>query len=62
MNPWNLLVWILFGLVAGALVVGGYIGTLLGLGRGMQFDCYSLVLAVLGTCTLLAIYRLIQRR
>ena len=81
----NILYWIVFGLIAGALakflmpgddpkgcivtivlgvcgaVIGGYIGTALGLGTVNEFNLRGMGLAVLGTCVLLLIYRLIKR-
>ncbi len=45
--------------IAGA-VVGGFIGTQLGMGRVTGFDVESLVLSVIGAMILLVMYRLIQ--
>ena len=82
----NLLFWIIFGLIAGALakwimpgkdpggfivtiilgvlgaVVGGFIGTQLGLGKVTGFNIISFLLAVGGAIILLAIYRAIKGR
>lgn len=46
--------------IAGALL-GGWIATLLGFGGISGFDLRSLVIAILGSILLLAIYRAIRR-
>lgn len=45
--------------IAGA-VVGGFIGSQLGMGRVTGFNVESLVLSVIGAMVLLVMYRLIQ--
>ncbi len=56
-DPGGFIVTTLLG-IAGA-VVGGYVGTFLGLGSFQGFDLRSLGLAVAGALILLAIYRVI---
>jgi len=56
-NPSGCIVTIILGVV-GAFV-GGYIGTLLGLGTVDGFDIRSFFLAIVGAVVLLALYRVI---
>lgn len=82
----NVISWIIFGLIAGALAkwimpgndpkgcivtvilgvvgafVGGYIGTLLGMGTVDGFDIRSFFLAIVGAIVLLVIYRAVTGR
>lgn len=58
-DPGGILITILLG-VAGALV-GGFVGTALGLGNVTGFNFWSLLLAVLGAILLLWIYRMLKR-
>jgi uncharacterized membrane protein YeaQ/YmgE (transglycosylase-associated protein family) len=81
----GILLWIIFGLIAGVLakfimpgrqgggfilttllgivgaVVGGYLGTLLGLGDISGFDLRSMALAVGGALLVLVVFGLVQR-
>jgi uncharacterized membrane protein YeaQ/YmgE (transglycosylase-associated protein family) len=59
-DPGGIIVTILIG-VAGAFV-GGYVGSLLGLGTVSGFDLRSFFIAVLGAVILLAGYRAIKTR
>lgn len=59
-DPGGIIVTILIG-VAGAFV-GGYVGTLLGLGTVTGFDLRSFFVAVLGAVILLAGYRMIAKK
>ena len=56
-DPGGCIVTSLIG-IAGALL-GGFVGTFLGLGSFQGFDLRSLGLAVLGSLVVLAIYRVI---
>ena len=82
----GILLWIVFGLIAGALakfimpgrdpggivvtillgivgaVVGGFIGTALGIGSVTGFDIRSLLIAIGGAMVLLVGYRLLVNR
>lgn len=58
-DPGGFFVTILIG-IAGALV-GGYIGTALGLGAVTGFDLGSFVTAILGAVLLLFVYRVIKK-
>jgi uncharacterized membrane protein YeaQ/YmgE (transglycosylase-associated protein family) len=58
-DPGGCIVTSLLG-ICGA-VVGGFIGTMLGLGKATSFDIRSMFLAILGTVVLLALYRLIKQ-
>ena len=58
-DPGGIIVTILIGM-AGAFV-GGFLGTLLGLGAITGFNLGSLVLAVGGAVLLLVLYRFIKR-
>ncbi|MGD8933392.1 MAG: GlsB/YeaQ/YmgE family stress response membrane protein [Gammaproteobacteria bacterium] len=58
-DPGGIIVTILIG-IAGAFV-GGFIGTLLGLGSVYGFDLVSLVLATGGALILLYGYRLLNK-
>lgn len=55
-DPQGCIVTVILGVV-GAFV-GGYIGTLLGMGTVSGFDVRSFFLAVVGAVVVLAIYRL----
>lgn len=59
-DPGGCIVTTILGVV-GAFV-GGYIGTLLGLGSVEGFDIRSFLLAIAGAIVLLAIYRLATRK
>lgn len=59
-DPGGVIVTILLG-IAGAFV-GGYIGTLLGMGTVDSFDIRSFFIAVLGAVLLLAAYRMLMTR
>ena len=58
-DPGGIIVTILIG-IAGAFV-GGFIGTLVGLGSVSGFDLVSLVLAIGGALILLYGYRLLKK-
>jgi uncharacterized membrane protein YeaQ/YmgE (transglycosylase-associated protein family) len=81
-----ILIWIILGLVAGALakfimpgrdpggiivtivlgivgaLLGGFLSTLLGFGDVTGFDLRSVIIAVIGSIILLAIYRAVRGR
>jgi uncharacterized membrane protein YeaQ/YmgE (transglycosylase-associated protein family) len=57
-DPQGCLITMVLGIV-GAFV-GGYIGTLLGLGTVTGFDIRSFFLAIIGAIVLLALYRLVR--
>ncbi len=59
-QPGGFFITILIG-IAGALV-GGFIGSALGLGTVDAFNLGSMLIAVLGAILLLAIYRAVARR
>lgn len=59
-DPGGFVVTILLG-VAGALL-GGYAGSLLGVGSVTGFNMVSILLAIGGSIVLLLIYRLVARR
>jgi uncharacterized membrane protein YeaQ/YmgE (transglycosylase-associated protein family) len=58
-DPGGIIVTILIG-IAGAFV-GGYVGSLLGLGTVTGFNIVSLLLATGGGIILLALYRVIKK-
>jgi uncharacterized membrane protein YeaQ/YmgE (transglycosylase-associated protein family) len=58
-DPGGIIITILIG-VAGAFL-GGYLGSLLGLGKVTGFNFISIILAVIGALLLLFIYRLIKK-
>lgn len=58
-DPGGFIVTTLIG-VAGAFV-GGYVGTLLGLGTVSGFDFRSFLVAIFGALILLAGYRMVKR-
>ena len=58
-DPGGLIITILIG-IAGA-IVGGFIGSLLGLGKVTGFNVSSFLLAIGGAVILLIFYRLIKR-
>ena len=82
----GILLWIVFGLIAGALakfimpgrdpggivvtillgivgaVVGGFLGTALGIGTVTAFDIRSLLIAIGGAMVLLVGYRMLANR
>lgn len=58
-DPGGLIITILIGI--GGAFVGGYIGSLLGIGTVTGFDAGSFLLAVGGAVLLLILYRLIKR-
>jgi uncharacterized membrane protein YeaQ/YmgE (transglycosylase-associated protein family) len=59
-DPGGFIITILLG-IAGAFV-GGFVGSLLGLGEVTSFDIRSFFIAVLGAVLLLVGYRFIRRR
>jgi uncharacterized membrane protein YeaQ/YmgE (transglycosylase-associated protein family) len=59
-DPGGIIITILIG-IAGAFL-GGYVGTLLGLGKVTGFNFTSILLAVVGALILLIIYRLIKKK
>jgi uncharacterized membrane protein YeaQ/YmgE (transglycosylase-associated protein family) len=59
-DPGGLIVTILIG-IAGA-IVGGFLGSLIGLGRVESFDLGGIVIATVGAIILLILYRLFVKR
>jgi uncharacterized membrane protein YeaQ/YmgE (transglycosylase-associated protein family) len=59
-DPGGFFITMLIG-IAGA-VVGGFIGTMLGLGSVSGFNVRSLVIAVAGSLLLLAVYRRLKKK
>lgn len=59
-NPGGCIVTVILGVV-GAFV-GGYLGTLLGMGKVDGFDLRSFFLAVVGAIVVLAIHRAISKK
>ena len=59
-DPGGMVVTILIG-IAGAFI-GGFIGSLMGLGGVTGFDLRSLLIAIGGAVLLLIIYRLFRRQ
>ena len=59
-DPGGFFITMLIG-IAGA-VVGGFIGTLLGLGTVSGFNVRSLVISIVGALLLLAIYRRVKKK
>ena len=59
-DPGGFFVTILIGIVGG--VLGGFIATLLGMGRIESFDFGGIMLATLGSIILLVVYRLIRKK
>ena len=59
-DPGGIVVTILIG-IAGA-IVGGFLGSLIGLGRVESFDLGGIFIATLGAIVLLIVYRLLKNR
>jgi uncharacterized membrane protein YeaQ/YmgE (transglycosylase-associated protein family) len=59
-DPGGIVVTILIG-IAGA-IVGGFLGSLIGLGRVESFDLGGIFIATLGAIVLLILYRLLKNR
>ena len=59
-DPGGFIVTTILGIVGA--VIGGWIGTALGLGSVNQFDLRSLFIAVIGAIVLLLIYRAVRGR
>ncbi len=59
-DPGGIIVTILIG-IAGAFL-GGYLGSLLGLGTVTGFNFGSILLAIVGALILLILYRLIRKK
>ncbi|MCO6459628.1 MAG: GlsB/YeaQ/YmgE family stress response membrane protein [Pirellulaceae bacterium] len=58
-DPSGWIITIVLGILGA--VVGGFVGSQLGLGSVQGFDIRSLALAIGGTVAVLAIYRLVKR-
>ena len=58
-DPGGIIITILLGIGGGLL--GGYIGTLLGLGTVKGFDLRSILIATGGSVIILALYRVFQK-
>lgn len=59
-DPGGIIITILIG-IAGAFL-GGYIGSLLGLGEVTGFNFMSILLAIVGALILLFVYRLFKKK
>jgi uncharacterized membrane protein YeaQ/YmgE (transglycosylase-associated protein family) len=59
-DPGGIIITILLGIGGGLL--GGYIGTVLGLGTVSGFDLRSILLATGGAIVILLLYRAIRKR
>ena len=57
----GILAWIVFGLIAGA-VVGGFLASLLGFGGVSGFNLGSLLVAIVGALVVLFIWRKVGGR
>lgn len=58
-DPGGIIITILLG-IAGAFV-GGYLGSLVGIGSVSEFSFVSIITAVVGAMILLAVYRMIKK-
>lgn len=58
-DPSGWIITIVLGILGA--VVGGFVGSQLGLGSVQGFDIRSLALAIGGTVAVLAVYRLVKR-
>lgn len=59
-DPGGIIITILIG-IAGAFL-GGYIGSLVGLGKVTGFNFMSILLAIIGALILLFVYRLFKKK
>jgi uncharacterized membrane protein YeaQ/YmgE (transglycosylase-associated protein family) len=59
-DPGGCIVTILIG-IAGA-IVGGFLGSLIGLGKVEAFDLRGIVIATIGSIVLLIVYRLLKKK
>jgi len=59
-DPGGIIVTMLIG-IAGA-IVGGFLGTFVGLGKVESFDLGGIFIATVGAIILLIIYRLLKKR
>jgi uncharacterized membrane protein YeaQ/YmgE (transglycosylase-associated protein family) len=59
-DPGGCIITILIGI--GGALIGGFLATLLGLGSISGFNLWSIVIAVVGSIILLAIYRALRRK
>ncbi len=59
-DPGGIIITILLGI--GGSLLGGYLGTVLGLGTVSGFDLRSLLIATGGAILLLIVYRAIRRK
>jgi uncharacterized membrane protein YeaQ/YmgE (transglycosylase-associated protein family) len=59
-DPGGIIVTILIG-IAGA-IIGGFLGSLLGLGKVESFDLGGIFIATIGAIVLLILYRMLKKR
>jgi len=59
-DPGGIIVTILIG-IAGA-IIGGFLGSLIGLGKVESFDLGGIFIATIGAIVLLVLYRVLKRR
>jgi uncharacterized membrane protein YeaQ/YmgE (transglycosylase-associated protein family) len=59
-DPGGFFVTILIGMAGG--VIGGFLGSLIGLGKIESFDLGGIFIATVGAIVLLFVYRLIRKR
>ena len=59
-DPGGFFVTILIGMAGG--VIGGFLGSLIGLGKIESFDLGGIFIATVGAIVLLLVYRLIRKR
>jgi uncharacterized membrane protein YeaQ/YmgE (transglycosylase-associated protein family) len=59
-DPGGIIVTILIG-IAGA-IIGGFLGSLIGLGKVESFDLGGIFIATIGAIVLLILYRVLKRR
>ena len=59
-DPGGFFVTILIGMAGG--VIGGFLGSLIGLGKIESFDLGGIFIATVGAIVLILVYRLIRKR